>query len=46
LAIVHRRDRQLGELAKQFIGLLKAEAEFAAVSALPKTNYQTNGVTV
>jgi DNA-binding transcriptional LysR family regulator len=46
LAIVHRRDRQLGELAKQFIGLLKAEAEFAAVPALPETNYQTNGVTV
>ena len=29
LGIVHRRDRALSELAKQFIGLLKADAEFA-----------------
>ena len=28
LGIVHRRDRALGELANQFIGLLKADAEF------------------
>jgi DNA-binding transcriptional LysR family regulator len=28
LGIVHRRDRQLSELAQQFVGLLKAETEF------------------
>lgn len=46
LAIVHRRDRQLSELAKQFIGLLKADADFAAVPSLPPAAYQANGVTV
>jgi DNA-binding transcriptional LysR family regulator len=29
LGIVHRRDRALGELASQFIGLLKADADFS-----------------
>jgi DNA-binding transcriptional LysR family regulator len=29
LGIVHRRDRVLGELASQFIGLLKADADFS-----------------
>jgi DNA-binding transcriptional LysR family regulator len=29
LGIVHRRDRALGELASQFIGLLKADSEFS-----------------
>ena len=29
LGIVHRRDRALSELAQQFIGLLKADADFS-----------------
>lgn len=29
LGILHRRDRTMSELAKQFVGLLKADAEFA-----------------
>jgi DNA-binding transcriptional LysR family regulator len=33
LGIVHRRDRQLSELAQQFIGLLKADTEFREDSA-------------
>jgi hypothetical protein len=30
LGIVHRRERALSELASQFIGLLKTDAEFRA----------------
>ncbi len=37
LGIVHRRDRQLSELAKQFISLLKADGE------TPHETPSTNG---
>ncbi len=40
LGIVHRRERALSELAQQFVGLLKADAEFreevAAVNGAPR----------
>jgi DNA-binding transcriptional LysR family regulator len=34
LGIVHRRDRELSELAKQFIGLLKSDADFSDEAAV------------
>jgi DNA-binding transcriptional LysR family regulator len=34
LGIVHRRDRTLSELATQFIGLLKADADFSDATAV------------
>ena len=39
LGIVHRRDRALSELAQQFVGLLKSDAEFAA-GTVPSSAFQ------
>jgi DNA-binding transcriptional LysR family regulator len=39
LGIVHRRDRSLSELAKQFVGLLKSGADFAA-DTVPSSEFQ------
>jgi DNA-binding transcriptional LysR family regulator len=39
LGIVHRRDRPLSELARQFVGLLKADAEFSA-DLVPASAFQ------
>ena len=39
LGIIHRRDRPLSELAKQFVGLLKADAEFSA-DLVPASAFQ------
>jgi DNA-binding transcriptional LysR family regulator len=39
LGIVHRRDRALSELAKQFVGLLKSGGDFAA-DVVPSSEFQ------
>jgi DNA-binding transcriptional LysR family regulator len=39
LGIVHRRDRALSELARQFIGLLKSDGEFAS-DVVPSSAFQ------
>jgi DNA-binding transcriptional LysR family regulator len=39
LGIMHRRDHALSELAKQFVGLLKADAEFSA-DLVPASAFQ------
>jgi DNA-binding transcriptional LysR family regulator len=39
LGILHRRDRALSELAQQFVGLLKSDAEFAA-DIVPSSEFQ------
>jgi DNA-binding transcriptional LysR family regulator len=39
LGIVHRRDRSLSELARQFVGLLKSDGDFAS-DVVPSSEFQ------
>jgi DNA-binding transcriptional LysR family regulator len=41
LGIVHRRDRKLSELARQFIGLLKSDGDFAS-DIVPSSAFQVD----
>jgi hypothetical protein len=41
LGIVHRRDRAVSELATQFIGLLKADADFSEELTIANSSAQS-----